>query len=186
MALDKFNWQNGSQVEPAKVEIEGVSYDVVDAQFEGETPLSASNLNLMQDTLLSNVKDNLEDESKIASCKAVKDIYSTDEVKTNKVWIDGKSIYRKTFTTTNLPSNATTTLGSISNLDTIIDINGIIPLEPDTSTKQYITLNHIRSSSLNWAIAPMVTNNDVQIMRGSFGTVSGTVYVTVEYTKTTD
>ena len=25
----------------------------------------------------------------------IKDVYSTDEVKTNKVWIDGKPIYRK-------------------------------------------------------------------------------------------
>ena len=73
MALDKFNWQNGSQVEPAKVEIEGVSYDVVDAQYEGETPLSASNLNLMQDTILGNVVDTLEDDTKIPSVKAIKD-----------------------------------------------------------------------------------------------------------------
>ena len=71
MALEKFTWENGSQTEPAKVEVGGISYNVVDAQYEGSTPLSASNLNLMQDTLLGNVKDDLNDESKIASCKAV-------------------------------------------------------------------------------------------------------------------
>lgn len=118
--------------------------------------------------------------------EGLQDIYSTSEVKTNKIWIDGKPIYRKTFTTTNLPGNATTTIGSISNLDTVIDINGIIPLELGASTKQYITLNHIRKTNLEWAFAPMVTGNDIQIIRGSYGTVSGTVYVTVEYTKTTD
>lgn len=74
MALDKFTWENGTQVEPAKVEVEGVSYDVVDAQYEGETPLSAANLNLMQDTLLSNVKDDLTDNTKIPSVKAVKGV----------------------------------------------------------------------------------------------------------------
>ena len=72
MALEKFTWQNGTQTEPAKVEIGGQSYNVSDAQYEGETPLSASNLNLMQDTLLSNVKDNLNDDTKIPSVKAVK------------------------------------------------------------------------------------------------------------------
>lgn len=114
------------------------------------------------------------------------EVYSTDEVKTNKVWIDGKPIYRKTFTTTNLPGDTTTTLGNISSLDTVIDINGIIPLESGTSDTQYITLNHIRSSSLNWAFTPVIANGNVRIIRGSFGTVSGTVHVTVEYTKTTD
>lgn len=73
MALEKFTWQNGTQIEPAKVEIGGQSYNVSDAQYEGETPLSAANLNLMQDTLLGNVKDNLSDNTKIPSVKAVKD-----------------------------------------------------------------------------------------------------------------
>ena len=72
MALEKFNWQNGTQIEPAKVEIGGQSYSVSDAQYEGETPLSAANLNLMQDTILGNVKDNLDDGTKIPSVKAVK------------------------------------------------------------------------------------------------------------------
>lgn len=72
MALEKFEWQNGTQIEPAKVEIGGQSYNVSDAQYEGETPLSAANLNLMQNTLLGNVKDNLDDDTKIPSVKAVK------------------------------------------------------------------------------------------------------------------
>lgn len=57
MALDKFTWENGSQVEPAKVEVEGVSYDVVDAQYEGSTPVSAGNLNAMQDILNNNIEN---------------------------------------------------------------------------------------------------------------------------------
>lgn len=72
MALNTFEWENGTLVEPAKVEIGGVSYDVTDAQYEGSTPLSASNLNLMQSTLLGNVKDDLTDDTKIPSVKAVK------------------------------------------------------------------------------------------------------------------
>lgn len=98
MALDKFNWQNGSQVEPAKVEIEGVSYDVVDAQYEGETPLSASNLNLMQDTILGNVKDDSTDDTKIASVKLASGVvlYSnTDGGEFPITLSDSASNYRK-------------------------------------------------------------------------------------------
>ena len=36
----------------------------------------------------------------------VEDIYSTNETKTNKVWIDGKPIYRKTIFVRSLPNNA--------------------------------------------------------------------------------
>ena len=124
MALEKFTWENGSQVEPAKVEIDGASYDVVDAQYEGETPLSAANLNLMQDTILGNVKDNLEDESKIASCKAVKYIYSAEEVKTNKVWIDGKPIYSKVITINNPGTGDKNFSHNITNLGKVIEIYG--------------------------------------------------------------
>lgn len=38
-----------------------------------KTPLSASNLNLMQSTLLGNVKDDLTDDTKIPSVKAIND-----------------------------------------------------------------------------------------------------------------
>lgn len=127
MALNKFTWQNGTQVEPAKVEIDGVSYDVTDAQYEGETPLSASNLNLMQDTLLGNVTDNLDDDTKIPNVKAVKDIYSTTEVKTNKVYIENgvkKPIYRSKVKVT-LPSfpssySEKTVAHGIANIDTVV------------------------------------------------------------------
>ncbi len=47
--MSKFIWKNGNLVANAKVEIEGQIYDVTPEQYEGETPLSAQNLNAMQD-----------------------------------------------------------------------------------------------------------------------------------------
>ena len=51
-----FEWENGTKTEPAKVTIGGQVYEVEDAQYEGETPISASNLNEMQRTLNSNME----------------------------------------------------------------------------------------------------------------------------------
>lgn len=47
--MAKFQWKNGTLVSNAKVEINGQIYDVTPEQYEGETPLSAQNLNAMQD-----------------------------------------------------------------------------------------------------------------------------------------
>lgn len=50
--MGKFKWQNGTLVTPARVEVGGQVYDVTPEQYSGQTPLSAENLNQMQDDLL--------------------------------------------------------------------------------------------------------------------------------------
>ena len=50
--MAKFNWQNGTLVTPARVNIGGNIYDVTPEQYSGQTPLSAENLNAMQDALI--------------------------------------------------------------------------------------------------------------------------------------
>lgn len=47
--MHKFKWENGSKVAEANVEINGNIFNVNPAQYEGKTPLSAQNLNAMQD-----------------------------------------------------------------------------------------------------------------------------------------
>lgn len=44
-------FENGTLIQNAKVEIDGVIYDVQPAQFDGSTPLSANNLNRAQTNL---------------------------------------------------------------------------------------------------------------------------------------
>ncbi len=47
--MSKFVWENGSKIAEASVEINGTIYPVTPAQYEGKTPMSARNLNAMQD-----------------------------------------------------------------------------------------------------------------------------------------
>lgn len=182
MALEKFTWENGSQVEPAKVEIEGISHNVVDAQYEGSTPLSASNLNLMQDTLLANVKDNLDDESKIASCKAVKEVYSTDEVKTNKTWINNKPIYRKVIANeVDMTNGSEISLSSISNMDNLVSIQS---KEVKASDNFVFYNNYYDSSTNKFNLFHYISRNSLYLYAGS--SIHYTTTVIIEYTKTTD
>ena len=57
----------------------------------------------------------------------IKDVYSTSEVKTNKVWIDNKPIYRKCITGTT-PSTSTygTVSVGITNLETMTEMTGVM------------------------------------------------------------
>ncbi len=55
-----------------------------------------------------------------------KDVYSYNETLTNKVWVDGKPIYRKVIDCGNMPSNSTNKVvnHNISNIDEIISCIG--------------------------------------------------------------
>lgn len=46
--MEKINFENGTLISKAKVEVGGTIYDVEPAQYEGTTPLSAQNLNQIQ------------------------------------------------------------------------------------------------------------------------------------------
>ena len=102
--------------------------------------------------------------------------YSTAEVKTGGTWIDGKPIYRRTFTTANGKATTDVTLGTIANLAEVVSTNGYV--------KYYST--HFSLSFFR---------NDTYYHRtvvGSGGNVTVhccqpfSAVVTVEYTKTTD
>src|SRR5574344_152619 len=54
------------------------------------------------------------------------DVYSTEETLTNKVWIDGKPIYRKVFEVASLPNNTQTNYShGIVNADSFVTVRGI-------------------------------------------------------------
>ncbi len=53
--MPKFKWENGSKIAEANVEINGKIYNINPAQFEGKTPLSAQNLNAMQDEIYNDM-----------------------------------------------------------------------------------------------------------------------------------
>ena len=107
----------------------------------------------------------------------VQDVYSTNEIKTNKVWIDGKTIYRKTFSISTSGANATwsTNLSSV-NCDNVIKVFGIA----GTSNLKTAILSDTQ------AVVFRPSSKAVEIYFNNPGTDAMTGYITIEYTKTTD
>ena len=54
--MAKFTWQDGTLVSKAKVEIGGTIYEVDPEEYSGATPLSAGNLNAMQDGIYEDIE----------------------------------------------------------------------------------------------------------------------------------
>lgn len=88
---------------------------------------------------------------------AYQDIYSTTEVKTNKVWIDDKPIYRKVVELGNLPNSTSKQVAhNISDYDVVTSLSGtaidttdktVFPLPRATGDNNYINL-HMTSTNI--------------------------------------
>ena len=117
-----------------------------------------------------------------------RDVYSTSEVKTDKIWIDGKHIYRKVFTYTNIGISKDVTLqATIAN-----DINSISVIRFDfyfklggnDELRPFPTL-----ASNGTALLQARWNNNKILFTGtdSWGAQTNrTLIAIIEYTKTTD
>lgn len=116
--------------------------------------------------------------------ESIVDIYSTDEIKTNKIWIDGKPIYRKVLDITNIGATGTQYNHGISNLETLVDVYG--SWDKTGSGRQPLT--RVVTGAMNEygvGVGDVATTN----FRLHYGTnVTGVthIYVIFEYTKTTD
>lgn len=111
---------------------------------------------------------------------ALQDVYSTNEIKTNKVWIDNKPIYRKSYTGNTVKSNRII-LESNSSIDNIISAYG-------SATSMYDWCWTIPNVASGYEVYCRMTTNtrELQLYCGSNFTTSNVYVVTVEYTKTTD
>lgn len=106
------------------------------------------------------------------------DLYSTSEVKTNKVWIDGKPIYRKVYV---FPSNVTvqgnnwtsTGLAKPANIESIVGVSTIV--RPDQ--RSYCVDVSATTSDTNLTLA-LLSNINLNVTQNS--------KLVLEYTKTTD
>lgn len=132
-----------------------------------------------------------------------RDVYSTDEVKTNKVWIDGKPIYRRTVTGT-LPAKGSwrclPLFDDIPNIDKIwLDAESSFTEQPNVTVKStdgeftgtnIAQLNIAGGNAKNVRVFFLSKLNDGSIRYCFYtdlevwGNLSFTA--TVEYTKTTD
>lgn len=106
--------------------------------------------------------------------------YSTDEVKTNKVWINNKPIYRKVLVINSLPNNTVIDYAhNISNIDLIYIEKAFWVLSDGACgpVPQYRASNEIIGIYVNKTNVVINTNVDYSPRKG---------YVVLEYTKTTD
>lgn len=105
------------------------------------------------------------------------DVYSTDETLTNKVWIDGKPIYRKVFEFANIPTAVGTATLLSSNFpiprDKVIRMSGC-------------TVAEANAVITDFTIYIAEGDNNLYMLQGvTTGTLLHTSII-VEYTKTTD
>lgn len=113
------------------------------------------------------------------------DIYSTSEVKTNKVWIDNKPIYRKVVYFGDLPNNTSKSIAhGISNLGYIIHWYGFCKGKT-IELQRPIPFPGI-SSTNDQAVRLYSNNTTLSIACVGDNSAYGDCYVTIEYTKTTD
>ena len=119
-----------------------------------------------------------------------KEIYSTDEVKTNKIWIDGKPIYRKMYTSSdfNFTDDAQqgTSKTNISNIEDLVNISGRCK-----ATLYFVPLNIGKwrgDANSSWIFSMLVRPNGQIIldMGDAVYSAKDNIKVVVEYTKTTD
>ena len=100
--MEKINWINGQS---------------------GGTPLSAENLNLMQDNAENAINEVATNIEQLKTDVENKHTYSTEEQVVG-TWIDGKPLYRKV-----ISSNFASTVNSQKAIGTIKDFNVIVKFE---------------------------------------------------------
>lgn len=123
---------------------------------------------------------------------AYQDVYSTEEVKTNKVWIDGKPIYKKVYPVTIIDPASGVERNIIlddtlnRNNTKLISYGGY--LEPGTSGDSYvkgIPYTYLVSGGNYASISCAISLSDL-VMVYSNVNPGNTGYIWVEYIKTTE
>lgn len=121
------------------------------------------------------------------------DVYSTSEVKTNKIWIDNKPIYRKVvqIPRTTFSANLSRYAHGISNID---NTTNLFIVWEDTSSgsshrRRFIPANYY--STLAWATQATIETSDIVFELGESArqriySTGTNIFAIIEYTKTTD
>lgn len=111
--------------------------------------------------------------------------YSETEVDTGATWIDGKPIYKKTFSFTTSGSNTNTSVQhGISNLGVIVDYNGMLR-QSSTQRQPIPRVVADNNSGYNIGIGD-ISNTQFTLLVGTSVAKGVQAYVTLWYTKTTN
>ena len=109
-------------------------------------------------------------------------VYSTEEKRIG-TWIDGKPLYRRTYTV--ISPSAINTSQDIITLNNIIDLKTISGLM-DTSSGTKLAINHYVSGTDFVSCWRTSVTGNLRMSVGSSSYTSQTCYITIKYTKTTD
>ena len=110
------------------------------------------------------------------------EVYSTNEVKTNKIWIDGKPIYRKVIKDINVTDNMSKIISTgLSNVN-VINIYG----EYHTTDYDVVQAIPYISSTKEYVIEIISMNKGANIRYRTASAFNGKSNIVLEYTKTTD
>lgn len=107
--------------------------------------------------------------------------FSTSEIDTGFTWIDGKKIYKKSFSFGGMASGKKTINHGISNLGTVINIFGSM----SNGTTTY-PLPSVMIGGLNYQVQAQVKATTIELDTGVDRTAYTSSFLTLYYTKATD
>ena len=109
-------------------------------------------------------------------------VFSTDEVKTNDIWIDGKQIYRKVLNVSSLPNSTVLPIyHEISNMKEVVRLYGMAYYSGDAEGGG-VTIPYTDSSNVNNSIEIRANLTSILIItKSNKSSMRGTIVI--EYTK---
>ena len=123
MARNPVTFSNGTLVQKAQVEIGGTTYDVEPAQYEGSTPLSANNINLLQTRLYDYVDEKTTNTVQVYKETVQPNSGYNSQMPINICWKRvGKIVTVDLSVTITKPSAGSVTMGGISSARYSINI----------------------------------------------------------------
>ena len=144
------------------------------------------NKKITRQNILENIEDDISDLNALSIENSTKinnlSTYSTNE-QVIGIWIDGKPIYRKVYqgTTSSTDGGNATISSGITNLDTIIRMEGYIK-----NDALWWSINADFQSPNYYSSCHYTYNDNLINIKVGARLVSSPVFVILEYTKTTD
>ena len=144
-----------------------------------KTPLNAENLNQIQNNIENAI---IEVDDKVKEINN-KNIYSTEEIKTNKIWIDDKPIYKITIERSISTGSSQLKISNL-NIETLVDYNAICRRNSVNSNEDYEKPYYFSETDYYRIFFRKTTNTIETRLQNTY--TNNIERITLEYTKTTD
>lgn len=157
--------------------IDAADYNTPITTIVNEINGSLDNSNIASGAAIAGSK--LADNSVTAQKTAFGGNYTTSEVDTGFTWVDGKTIYKKTFAVASFPNNSTANVAhGVSDLETLVEITGRIQ---ESSTVE-ASLPWVIPTSLAACVGVWIDGASIKVQTG-VNRSSNSGHITIFYTK---